>query len=247
MSELLLILLATITVSLLSFVGAGTLILTGKMLKKILLVLVGFAAGTLIGGAFLHLLPESIELGEGVGAFTIFSTTLLGFILFFILEKALWRHCHEKGCKVHVFAYLNLLGDGIHNFIDGLIIAAGFLFNPWLGFITTLAVAAHEIPQELGDFGVLVYGGLKPRMALFLNFATALTAVAGGVWGYYLLPVFENVKVLLLPLAAGGFLYIAASDLIPELHEERAGTLPSFVSFMLGIILMWGLKMYAGG
>ncbi|MEM3402906.1 MAG: ZIP family metal transporter [Candidatus Hadarchaeales archaeon] len=243
MSELLSILLATIAVSLISFVGAGTLLLSEKVLKKILLV--GFAAGTLIGGAFLHLLPESIELGREIGIFTVFSTALVGFILFFILEKILWRHCHERACPIHVFAYLNLLGDGIHNFVDGVIIAAGFLVSPWLGLITTLAVAAHEVPQELGDFGVLVYGGLKPRRALFLNFVTALTAVVGGAGGYYILPLFENAKIFLLPFAAGGFLYIAASDLIPELHKEggRVRPLISFVSFMLGIILMWSLRL----
>ncbi len=249
MSELLWILVATFIVSLISFIGAATLVLSEKRLKKILLALVGFAAGALIGGAFLHLLPESIERSAAGDLHNIFLTVVLGFIIFFVLEKLLWRHCHEKACPIHVFAYLNLFGDGVHNFVDGLIMAASFVVSIPLGLITTLAIAAHEIPQELGDFGVLVYGGLKPRRALLLNFVTALTAVAGGIAGYYLSPYLGSAMIYLLPFAAGGFLYIAASDLIPELHKEAnvVKTVMSFTSFLAGIILMWGIKLIFGG
>jgi zinc and cadmium transporter len=248
MGELSWILLATLLVSLTSFAGAVTLVLSEKLLRKLLLVLVGFAAGSLIGGAFLHLLPESI--GSGFGTInTIFLVVLVGFILFFILEKFLWRHCHARACPVHAFVYLNLLGDGVHNFIDGLVIATSFLVSIPLGLVATLAVAAHEIPQELGDFGVLVYGGLRPRAALLLNFATALAAVAGGIAGYYLYPYAGDSMVFLLPFAAGGFLYIAASDLIPELHKETnpTRTVVSFFSFLLGVLLMLGIRIMFSG
>lgn len=248
MNELLWILLTTFIVSLISFIGVAALVLSEKLLKKILLALVGFAAGALIGGAFLHLLPETI--GSGVASLeNIFMTVIIGFMMFFVLEKLLWRHCHEKACPIHVFAYLNLFGDGVHNFIDGLVMAASFIISVPLGLITTLAIAAHEIPQEIGDFGVLVYGGLKPRKALFLNFVTALTAVAGGIAGYYLYPYLGGAMIYLLPFAAGGFLYIAASDLVPELHKETntVKTVMSFASFLAGIILMWGVKLVFGG
>jgi len=248
MSELLWILLMTFIVSLLSFIGATALVLSEKLLKKILLALIGFAAGALIGGAFLHLLPESIEKSATGELHNIFLMTILGFMIFFILEKLLWRHCHERACPIHVFAYLNLFGDGVHNFIDGLVMAASFIVSVPLGLTTTLAIAAHEIPQELGDFGVLVYGGFKPRKALLLNFGTALTAIAGGLAGYYLFP-YMGGAIYLLPFAAGGFLYIAASDLIPELHKESntVKTVVSFASFLAGIILMWSIKLVFGG
>jgi len=220
MSELLWIIAATSLVSLISLIGVTALIFSEKRLKKILLALIGFAAGALIGGAFLHLLPESIESSAASDLHNIFLAVIAGFITFFILEKLLWRHCHERACPIHVFAYLNLIGDGVHNLIDGFIIAASFIAGVPLGVATTLAVAAHEIPQELGDFGVLIYGGFKPRKALLLNFGTALTAIAGGIVGYYLLPHMGGAMIYLLPFAAGGFLYIAASDIIPELHRR---------------------------
>lgn len=243
MIKILWILLMTFIISLISFVGAITLILSEKLLKRLLLVLVGFAAGALIGGAFFHLLPEAIE-AETLGSETVFSFLVLGFVLFLILEKLLWRHCHDRACPIHTFAYLNLLGDGVHNFIDGLIIAGSFAVSIPLGLTSSFAVAAHEIPQEMGDFGVIVYGGIKPRRALFLNFLSALTAVAGGLAGYFFLPYLGDVKVLLLSFAAGGFLYIAASDLVPELHKEtdKFNTIVSFSLFLLGLLLMGILR-----
>jgi len=244
---LLWILSATFAVSLISFIGVFTLALSENKLKRILLVLVGFAAGALIGGAFLHLLPESIAQAESIDH--IFIVLILGFISFFVLEKLLWRHCHEKECEIHTFAYLNLYGDGVHNFIDGLMIAASFLVSPKLGLTTTLAVAAHEIPQEIGDFGVLLYGGIEKKKALLLNFLTALTAVLGGSIGYFVSEPAGDAMIFLLPFAAGGFIYIAASDLVPELHKEKDTTrvIFSFGSFLMGIALMWGIKLVFGG
>lgn len=240
------IITATIFVSFISLIGIFTLSLKDKLLKKILLILVGFSAGTLMGGAFLHLIPESIEKS---GSDNVFPVVIFGFLLFFLMEKMLWRHCHENKCEIHTFAYLNLLGDAIHNLIDGLIIAAAFITNIPLGIATMLAVAAHEIPQEIGDFGVLVYGGFGKKKALFLNLLTALTALVGGLMGYFLSPYMGNALTLLLPLAAGGFLYIAAVDLLPEIHKEtnNVKTTLSFMFFVLGIGLMWFMKFRLGG
>jgi len=240
------IILATVAISLLSLVGVFTLALSDKILNKILLALVGVSAGTLMGGAFLHLIPESIhELDHEIG----FMLVLVGFIIFFILEKLFWRHCHKKDCKIHTFAYINLVGDGIHNFIDGLIIAASFLASIELGIISCLAVALHEIPQEIGDFGVLVYGGIEKKKALFYNLITALTALVGGVAGFFLIPHMGEFQSYILPIAAGGFIYIAASDLVPELHKEPDTwkTLLAFSMFIIGIVLMWGVKVLVHG
>ncbi len=240
--DVLWILAATVGISLLAFVGALAMVLSEEKIKRVLLLLVGFSAGALIGGAFLHLLPEAIE--ESAEPSSVFIATILGFMIFFLLEKLMWRHCHDTECPIHTFAYLNLIGDGVHNFIDGLIIAASFITDVRLGLATTLAVAAHEIPQELGDFGVIVYGGIKPKRALIFNFMTALTCVGGGLIGFVLKDV-QFVGELLVPVAAGGFLYIAASDLIPELHKEkdRIKTWLSFLSFVIGILFMWIIKL----
>ena len=236
------IILSTIVISLISFVGALTLVLKPKILDEIVHILVALSAGALMGGAFLHLLPESLE---ELLHINLFLAVLVGFTLFFIIEKFIhWRHCHDKKCKIHSFAYMNLIGDGVHNFIDGLIIAAGFVVNIPLGIVTSLAIALHEIPQEIGDFGVLVYGGFKRTKALTINFLTALAAVAGGIFGYFLHQYIQSQMILLLPFAAGGFVYIAASDLTPELRKEenmRKFT-EAFITFLIGIAIMWFIK-----
>jgi zinc and cadmium transporter len=229
-----------------SFAGIATLVFSERTLNRLLLAIVGFAAGALIGGAFLHLIPEAVS--ESADVDSVFALVIVGFIIFFILEKALWRHCHNRACPIHTFAYLNLVGDAVHNFIDGMIIAASYLIAVPLGISTTLAVAVHEIPQEIGDFGVLVYGGLKPRRALVLNFLTAITAVVGGLIGFWIRTV-SWVALALLPIAAGGFLYIAASDLVPEIYKEAnmKRSALAFASFVLGVILMWAVRYLTGG
>lgn len=241
-STLLWIVLSTFLVSLISFIGILTLAIKQKVLNKILLHLVSLSAGALMGGAFLHLLPEAVEESEN---FNIFLYVLVGFILFFLIEKLLhWRHCHKQNCSIHTFAYMNLVGDCIHNVIDGLIIAAGFITNTQLGIVTTLAVAMHEIPQEIGDFGVLVYGGFKKTKAVFLNFVCALTAILGGILGYLLSGNITSFSMFLLPFAAGGFIYIAASDLIPEIKKEiniKSWTI-TFLVFLLGILIMYCVR-----
>tara|TARA_Y100000034_G_scaffold91319_1_gene110144 strand:- start:2273 stop:3007 length:735 start_codon:yes stop_codon:yes gene_type:complete len=236
------ILTSTIIVSLISLIGVFTLALNKKRLNKILIFLISLSAGTLIGGAFLHLIPESVE---EFGSGNIFIYVLIGFILFYIIEKVLhWRHCHDEGCHVHTFSYMNLVGDSIHNFIDGLIIAASFIVSIPLGISTSIAVALHEIPQEIGDFGVLVHGGYKTSKALMMNLLTALTAVIGGVIGYYVSGFLDLSIIFLLPFAAGGFIYISASDLIPEIRKELdlKKSLINLIIFILGIAIMYGLR-----
>ncbi|MFH1678081.1 MAG: ZIP family metal transporter, partial [Candidatus Omnitrophota bacterium] len=207
---------ASIVVSLISLLGIFSLLLKEKALNKILILLVGFGAGGLIGGAFLHLLPEAIESSNDSS--TVFIYTIVGFIIFFVLEKYLfWRHCHSGKCAIHAFTYLNLIGDAIHNFIDGLIIGAGFLIDIKVGIAATVAIILHEIPQELGDFAVLLYGGFSKFKALAFNFLSAATAILGTILGFVFASRVEGFANALLPLAAGGFIYIASCDLIPEL------------------------------
>lgn len=246
MSTLIWILLATFLVSAIAFIGILTLALKEKMLEKILLFLVALSAGALMGGAFLHLIPEAVE--EWSSEY-IFIFILVGFGFFFFIEKILhWRHCHKEKCEVHTFAYMNLFGDVTHNFIDGLIIAASFMVNIPLGITTTVAVAIHEIPQEMGDFGVLVYGGWKRNKALALNFLTALAAVVGGLVGYFLSSYTASAVLFLIPFAAGGFIYIAASDLVPEIRREASlkKSLITFGIFILGIVIMYAVKLIGG-
>lgn len=241
MTTLFLIILSTFLVSLVAFIGVFTLSLKEKTLEKILFYLVSLAIGGLMGGAFLHLLPEAVEHYEGKN---VFLYTLFGFFLFLIIEKVIhWRHCHKENCKIHTFAYMNLVGDAIHNFIDGIIIAISFVSSFGLGIISTVAIFLHEVPQEIGDFGVLVYGGIEKKKALFYNFLTAVTAVLGGIFGYYLVSFAELTSEFLLPFAAGGFIYIAASDLIPEIRKENNfnKSVLNFVIIFVGIFLMYAL------
>lgn len=242
MFKLLIIVLANLITSLGSLVGIFTLSIKEEKLDEILLFLISLSAGVLIGGAFLHLLPEAAEKISGA---QLFELVLFSFVTFFLVEKLLhWRHCHEGKCDVHTFGYMNLVGDGVHNFIDGLIIASTFLVSLRLGMISTLAVALHEIPQEIGDFGVLIYAGFEKKKALMANFLVALTAILGGIIGYFLSFKIENFVAYLLPFAAGGFIYIAASDLMPEIREEKnlKKSLISFGVFLLGILIMFLLK-----
>ncbi|VVB59703.1 Zinc transporter ZupT [uncultured archaeon] len=245
--ELAYIFLATFIVSLISFVGVVCLALTENVLNKILLILIGLSAGALMGGAFLHLLPEAVEKSTGLDVYLF---VLIGFILFFLIEKVLhWRHCHKGECDVHTFHYMNLVGDSIHNFIDGLIMAASFVVSIPLGVTTTIAISTHEIPQEIGDFGVLLYGGFSKKRAITLNFVVALTAVLGGIVGYFVSSLIENIVIFILPFAAGGFIYIAATDLVPEIRKEldmKKYMMTLFV-FICGIFIMWITKDIFGG
>ncbi len=246
MSTLAWILASTLLVSGVSLIGIFFLAISEDLFRRLLLMFVSFASGTLLGGAFLHLIPEALS----VESENMFIVILSGILVFLLLEKLLWRHCHERECPVHVFAYLSLLGDGIHNFIDGVIIAASFLIgvpfgsaNISLGFATTLAVVSHEIPQEIGDFSILVYGGFGKTKALFYNLLTAIMAVLGALLMYSFSSYLPSLPYFLV-FAAGSFIYIATSDLIPELHKERDTwrSLGQFVLLLSGVLLMWLLK-----
>lgn len=242
------ILASTFLVSIISLVGIITLALKDNLLHKILFCLIGFSAGALIGSAFLHILPECLEHNKST---VVFSYLILGIIMFFLMERYLhWRHCHEQGvCKTHAFTYLNLIGDGFHNCIDGMMIAVSFMVSLKFGFITTLAIILHEIPQELSDFAVLVYGGFSKRKALLFNFASALMAVIGAIAGYLISDLSKSFSNFILPFTAGGFIYIATSDLIPELHKENdlKRSTAAFFAFLLGIGFMALAKSFLPG
>jgi zinc and cadmium transporter len=250
MDPLIPILSSVLAVSLIAFIGIIFIGLKENALKRILTALVGFASGTLLGDAFLHLLPEAMpeSTTDPNAAIMPFYYVILGIVAFFTLEKFLyWRHCHEETCPAHMFVYLNLVGDGIHNFIDGMIIAATFMVNFELGFATTLAVVFHEIPQEIGDFGILIYGGLSKGKALTYNFASAVTAILGALMTYFLSAI-QNLQALLVPFAAGGFIYIAATDLMPELHKKSQAptSIIQLITILLGIALMAYIKLMNG-
>jgi len=234
-------LVSVFIVSLISFVGILTLSINTKKLKKILLYLVSFSAGALFGDAFIHLLPEIIE--EAGFGLNISIYALFGIAFSFVIEKFIhWRHCHIPNSKEHAhpFAMMNLFGDGVHNFIDGVIIGASYLASIPIGIATTLAVIFHELPQEIGDFGVLLHGGFSRAKALLFNFITALTAVFGAAVALLIGSYINNITTFLLPFAAGTFIYIAGSDLIPELHKEVEAkkSLLQFVAIVLGVLVM---------
>jgi zinc and cadmium transporter len=234
-------LLSVILVSLVSLIGLFTFKLSDSVLKKVLIYFVSFSVGGLLGDAFLHLLPEAIELNSQVN---LALYILSGIIISFGIEKFVhWRHCHIPTSKSHPhpFVIMNLVGDAVHNFIDGLVIGASYLTSLPVGIATTIAIMLHEIPQEIGDFGVMVHGGVKRKRALLLNFVTALTAIAGTVISLSVGSYATAFKSFLIPFAAGSFIYIAASDLIPELHKETKPIISvlQLVTLIFGIGIMY--------
>jgi zinc and cadmium transporter len=235
------ILLSTWIISLGALAGAVTLVLNRKRLQAILISLVSLSAGTLMGGAFLHLLPEALEV---LDTKLVFLLTLSSFVGFFLIERVLhWHHCHDSEHEKHTVGEMNLIGDGVHNFIDGLILAAAYSVDINIGVATTIAVALHEIPQEISDFGVLLHSGIKVQKALLLNYLVALAIVAGGIVGFFFAERAEVLSFYLMPIAAGGFIYIAAADLMPEIRQEKKLSLSLLHMgiFILGILLMFFL------
>jgi len=233
-------------ISAISLVGGMGLVVGARTLDRYLILIISFAAGALLGDAFLHLLPEVSESEAGFDL-TASLSLLTGVIAFFVLEKGLhWHHSHVPHEEVlHPVAVSSLVGDALHNFVDGAIVAASFIVDPALGVATAIAVALHEIPQELGDFGILVHAGMTPRRALLLNFLTGLAAVLGAV----LTMLFANTADLeryLIPFTAGAFVYIASTDLIPELHKEpEPGKSAAQVAFLLaGVGVMAALLAF---
>lgn len=234
---------SSLAMSAIAMVGSLTLVLKEETLQRIILPLVAFAAGSLIGGAFFHMIPAGIaKSGNTMGVYV---WILAGFSVFFALEQFLhWHHCHRAStdCKKPL-TYLILIGDGLHNFIGGLAIASIFITDIRLGIMAWLAAAAHEIPQELGDFGVLIHGGWEKRKALMFNMLSALTFLAGGLLTYTL--SFNFDVSFLIPFAAGNFIYIGASDLVPEVkgHENLRINFVNFLAFISGLALMLVIKL----
>ena len=255
MSATIYTLASVIIVSLLSLVGLTAISIGSDKLKKILIYLVSFSTGALLGDAFIHLLPEAVEQSGGM-TLTISISILAGILLAFIIEKFIhWHHCHHTHSpeclkehhtnQIQSFAKMNLIGDSVHNFIDGLIIGGSYLVSFPVGLATTLAVILHEIPQEIGDFGILLHGGYTKKRALFLNFITALAAVAGAIIALLASKYIPNLTSFLIPFAAGGFIYIAGSDLMPEMHKETdfKKSFVQLAAFVLGIVIMMALLL----
>lgn len=236
---------SVLLVSLFSLVGILVLFLKGRAFDYSVILLVSFSSGSLFGDAFIHLLPETVAASGFTVEVSLF--TLCGIAASFFVEKIIhWRHVHgPSDAHVESFAYMNLLGDAAHNFIDGVVIGAAYMVNVRVGIATTIAVLLHEIPQEMSDFGVLVHGGFSRRKALLYNFATAAIAVAGTFLAVLLIDVAEEVRSFLVPFAAGGFIYIAGADLIPQLHKETGVRLSllQLVFFVGGIMVMLALAL----
>ncbi|MFA6552879.1 MAG: ZIP family metal transporter [Patescibacteria group bacterium] len=233
---------SVIIISLISLIGVFTLSIGMDRLRKVLLFMVSFAAGGLLGDAFIHLLPEAIKDTEY--NITLMSLLILaGLLSFFILEKILWwRHCHIPTSEdhPHPVASTNLIGDAFHNFIDGTIIAGSFLVSVPLGVTTTIAVILHEIPQEIGDFGILLHTGMKRAKALFYNFLSASVAILGAVVTLLIGRSMESIHTIIVPLTIGGFIYIASADLIPELKKEShtGKSVLQLLSLLFGVGIM---------
>ncbi len=243
--------ISVIIVSMISLVGVITLFFRKKKIESLLHILVSISAGTLLGGAFLHLIPEAVE-ESGSFSVSISILILAGIIVFFILDKLIhWKHSHIESSRIHTIkeknpsmAHLNLLGDGFHNFLDGLIIAGSYLVSIPTGIATTIAVIIHETPQEIADFGVLLYSGLSKSKALLLNFFSATIAIVGAIIGLIFGTKSELFVTAILPFAGGAFIYIASSNLIPELLRKKHGLKSLIIqnlAFITGIIIMYGL------
>lgn len=234
-------LISVIIISLISLIGVFSLSFGIEKIKKVSLLLVSFAVGGLFGDAIIHLLPETFkEMGFGLLPSLLI---LSGILLFFVLERFLrWQHCHEIDYPDHRkdVANIILIGDAVHNMIDGMIIAASFLTNIPLGLATTIAVIFHEIPSEIGEFGVLIHSGFSAKKALLFNFLSGLTAILGAIIILVLGPRINDFSLFLLPITAGGFLYIAGSDLLPELHHDvkLSTSLWQMILIILGISIM---------
>lgn len=253
MATLTWIVAATLLGGLLSVLAAAALALKAKASQ--IPILISYAVGALLGAVFIELLPQAFEMAESAQSMA--ATILAGILLFFVLEKlVLWRHCHVEQCEahdppaavVHNHAHdhgrsglMIVIGDTFHNFVDGILVAAAFLANTELGIVTALAIIAHEIPQEVGDFLILLHSGYTKRAAFVLNMVSSAAMVLGGVLAYYALQTMEQWIPPLLGLAAASMLYVSVADLIPGLHRrpELRATAQQVVLIGLGIGTIW--------
>jgi len=235
---------SVLAVSVISLIGIFAVIIGRDNLSKIVMLLIGLSAGTLLGDSFLHLIPEAVA-GGGPN---LWLWLLSGILTFFILEKIVhWRHCHLPTTTghPHPVGLMNLVGDSLHNFVDGLIIAGSFLISPALGLATVIAVVSHEVPQELGDFAVLIYAGYSQAKALFYNFISAAFSIIGALFALAIGGQIQGFTNFIIPFTAGGFIYIAASDLFPELKKDNEKLGQAFLQLLCvigGIAIMLALK-----
>lgn len=244
MTNLFLILGSVLLVSVMSLAGVFLLSFNESLLRKFLFPLVAFATGALFANVFLHLLPEALEGAEN--SLIPLSLVLAGIIFSLIIEKFIhWHHCHSIDCPdhIHPVGTMMLIGDGVHNILDGILIASAYLASTEIGIATTIAVILHEIPQEIGDFAVLIHSGFSRSRALFYNFLSALPAFLGAIGVLFLAGSVLHIELFLIPLAAGNFLYIAGSDLLPELHKEvkLSAAFRQLVFLLAGIAVMGAL------
>ena len=237
-------LISVFIISLISLIGVLTLSIKQEKLEKFFIYIIAFSAGALLGDAFIHLLPEAIEKSGFTILISLYILSGIGFS--FVVEKVIhWRHCHHPTNKnhPHPLTTMNLVGDSVHNFIDGIIIAASYLISIPVGIATTIAVAFHEIPQEISEYGVLIYGGYTRKKALLANFLIALTSVLGAIFTLIIGIKSESIITFLIPFAAGNFIYIATADLIPELHKNSKlkESIIQLILFIMGILVMVAL------
>jgi len=237
---------SVIIVSLVSLIGAFTLSIKGELLKKYIFVFISLAVGALLGDAFIHLIPEAFE--SSTNSTLISILIIVGILIFFVLEKFLHWHHHGEDSEettIHPAGKLILLSDGVHNFIDGIIIGVSFLVSVPVGIATTIAVILHEIPQEIGDFAVLLHSGYTKSRALWLNFLSALFAILGTIFAFVLGETGETFILWIIPIAAGGFIYVAVADLIPELHKtkEVGYSALQIITVILGVLSMVALTL----
>ena len=238
---------AVILVSLVSLVGVFSLAFKEEVLKKYINFFISLAIGALLGDAFIHIIPEAFESGDivpGLVSLLIIS----GILLFFIIEKFIHWHHHgedKEAEHIHPVGKLILFTDGFHNLIDGAIIGASFLVSIPLGIATTIAVILHEIPQEIGDFAVLIHSGYSKKRALWFNFISALASILGMVVVFIFGNIIDNIALFVVPIAAGGFIYIAIADLIPELQKTKniKHSLIQLVIIFIGVLSMVALTL----
>jgi zinc and cadmium transporter len=242
------IIFATLVVSAMSLVGISLISLDKKTMDNVVFIILSFAIGTLLAATFFDLFPEALESGDSQ---IVFGTALAGILTFFILERLVhWHHeHHDHSTHEKPVAWLVVIGDGVHNFFDGVAISASFLTSMEVGITTTFAIIVHEIPQELSDFTLLRYAGFSTKKALAFNLISALASVMGAVFFFYASEHIENIEPIGLAFTAGAFLYIAATDLLPELHkeEEKSKSIIQLVAMLLGIATIWLIVNFVGG
>lgn len=240
-------LISTLIVSVISLIGILLLAIKSEKLERFLLYLVSFSVGTLLGNAFFHLIPESYFHIESAG---LTSWLILGgFLLFFLIEQLLHSHQYstkQESHKAKPYGYLSLYADGIHNFTDGILIGAAWLFSPELGLATTITVILHEIPQEISDFGILLRAGFTKKKALYYNFIVATSAILGTLITLWIGHEVEHFSTYVLPVAAGGFIYLAATSLLPEVlkHTKKKNWIAYSVVVLLGMALMYFFSLH---